>query len=93
KSVVRSYLLARQFPHQLAVDFFDEAVVITILPGSPQMEFLVLVPGGGLGDPFSARFLASSRITELFMAAASENQNPLSLYIELDLLLERLRIG
>ncbi len=93
KSIVRSYLLARQFPHQLWVDFFDEALVITILPGSPQMEFLVLVPGGGLGDPLSAKFLASSRITELFMAAASGDQNPLTLYVELDLLLERLRIG
>ena len=93
RGLVRSYLLAKQFPHQIGVDFFDEALIVTVLPGSPQMEFLVLVPGGGLDDPLSAKFLASSRITELFMAAASENQNPLALYIELDLLLERLRIG
>jgi len=91
--VVRSYLISRQFPHQIELDFFDEALVITIQPRSPQMEFLVLIPGAGLDDPFGARFLASSRITELFMAAASENENPLTLYIELDLLLERLRIG
>ena len=90
---VKHYVEARQFPHDTRVDFFDEAVVVTILPGSPRMEFLVLAPRGGLDEEFAIKFLTSSRITELFVAAAAEPGGALSLYVELDRLLERLRTG
>ena len=86
--VAKRYLENRRFPHPYVVDFFDEVLIGTILPGSSRMEFLVLSPAASLDDELFKGLMASSSITELFMAAASERENPLILYEELENIFE-----
>lgn len=83
-AVASKYLESRHFRHPYVVDFFDEVVVCTLLPGSSRMEFLVLSPMASFDDDLLKGLIAPSRITELLVAAGAEGGNPLMLYQELE---------
>ena len=90
--VVEHYLASRQFSHNYILDFFEDFLVVTILPGTSRMEFLILSPPYEPDDDAAQLSAASNRITELFLEAASGPGGSLALYEEVERLLGFLRL-
>lgn len=87
--MAKRYRETTPFRYKYLVDFFNEALVVTLLPDSRRIEFFVISPASDSRENSFESLFVSSRITELFLAAAGEN--PLVLYQELEDILDSLR--